>query len=88
MVLAGALRRLSSSCCLTAFSDKHDARAVLGNVPVSSADETELTSLAGSMVMGTLDYRLDSVMEVLDAVASDRSLREGPPGVTFRSTVM
>ena len=42
-----------------------------------------MTSLAGSIVMGTLDYRLDSVMEVLDAVASDRSLREGPPGVTF-----
>ena len=44
--------------------------------------------MSGLIVMGTLDYSLDNIVEVLDAVASDRCWREGQPRVTFRSIVL
>ena len=40
------------------------------------------------MVMGTVDYSLDDVVEVLDAVASDLCWREEQSRVKFRSTVL
>ena len=88
MGLPGALGQLTSSCCPTTFSDQHNARAVERNVLISSSDEAGSTSLSGSIVMGTLDYSLDNIVEVLDAVASDRCWREGQPRLTFRSIVL
>ena len=63
-------------------------RAVEVLNPVYSADEAESTSSDGLVVMESVDYSLDSVVEVLDAVASDRCWRDGQSRVKFRSLML
>ena len=63
-------------------------RAVEVLNPVYSADEAESTSSDGLVVMESVDYSLDSVVELLDTVASDRCWREGQSQVKFRYCVL